>query len=363
LTHIRTLFAICAIALPVGAFVAGCGGDDTSDEDPQTVLDDTFDNEESVSSGNLSLNVSVAASGEQGGSFDASLSGPFQGDPENQNSIPQLDWTGSVSGEGGGQSIDYEAGLVVTGDNAFVEYGGETYEVGSKQFSRFKERAEEQSGQTGNDDSQASFQAGCEQALSQAGATDTSGCDIDLQSWIPDATNEGIEDVGGAESIHIHGDADIDQVLTDIGELASAVPNAAASGFDPSQLSAFSDAVTEASVDVYSTEDENLLSKLELALAIDPTQIAGGAEISVDSIELDFSLEFADINEEQTVDAPSDAKPLADLLGNVGVGGLGPLGGGASGGSGGAGIDDPTAYLECLDRAQSPEEINACGKQ
>jgi hypothetical protein len=361
LSQIRILFAILAIAAPA-ALAAGCGGDDSSDEDPQTVLEETFNNETPVSSGNVSLNASVSAEGEQGGSFEASLSGPYQSDPDNPNAIPQLDWTGSLSGGGAGESIDYEAGLVVTDDNAFIEYGGETYEVGSKQFTQLKEEVEAQAPVDG-DDAQASFQAGCERALEQAGATDTSACEIELESWLTNLTNEGTEDVGGSESVHIHGDADVDQILTDVGELASAVPGAASAGFDPSQLSAFSGAVTEASIDVYSTEDEHLLSKLELALTIDPSVVAGGA-IPVDSIEVDFSLEIADINEDVTVQAPEgDVKPLRELLGGA-IGDLGPLGGAVpgAGGGGGGGIEDPGAYLECLDRASTPEEIDACAK-
>ena len=68
----------------------------SSDEDPQTVLDETFNNDTKVTSGDLSLTASVSAEGEQGGSFEASLGGPFQGDPENPTAIPQLDWTASA---------------------------------------------------------------------------------------------------------------------------------------------------------------------------------------------------------------------------------------------------------------------------
>ena len=335
MTHIRTLFAICAIALPAGALI-GCGGDDSGDssEDPQTVLDDTFNNDASISSGSLNLTAGVTAEGDQGGSFDASLSGPFQGDADSPTSIPQLDWTVSASGSGGGQEIDFEGGLVVTEDNAFVEYNGETYEVGADTFSQVKDQVEAQAGAAESGDASASFAEGCKQALEQAGVTDTSGCDIDLSTWLTNLTNEGTEDVGGSESIHIHGDANVEQILTDIGDIAAAVPDAAASGFDPSQLSQFSEAVTDASIDVYSTTDENLLSKFDLNLSIDPSAIAGGGLVPIDSVDVDFAVEIADINQEQTIDAPSGAKPLSDLLGGADLGALGAVPGlGAGGGA------------------------------
>jgi hypothetical protein len=49
LIRLRTLFAVCALALLVPAAIAGCGGDDdSSDVDPQTVLDETFNNDTKV---------------------------------------------------------------------------------------------------------------------------------------------------------------------------------------------------------------------------------------------------------------------------------------------------------------------------
>ena len=122
LTRIRTYFALAALALFAPVLVAGCGGDDSSDVDPQTVIDETFNNDETVSSGDLSLTLSGSAEGDQGASFEANLSGPFQGDPDDPAAIPQLDWTGSLSAEGAGQSFDFEGGITVTEDNAYVEY-------------------------------------------------------------------------------------------------------------------------------------------------------------------------------------------------------------------------------------------------
>ena len=53
MTRIRTFAVVCALALPIPAVIAGCGGDDSSSEDPQTVLDETFNNDTQVTSGDL----------------------------------------------------------------------------------------------------------------------------------------------------------------------------------------------------------------------------------------------------------------------------------------------------------------------
>jgi hypothetical protein len=364
LTRIRTFILLCLLALAVPIVIAGCGSDDSSGEDPQTVLDETFNNDTKVTSGDLTVSASVNAEGDQGGNFEFSLSGPFQGDPENENAIPQLDWTATASGEGAGQSIDFSGGLVVTADNAFVEYNDQAYEVGSEAFAQVKKAFEAQAAQqAGSADAQGTFQEQCATAIEQAGG-DPAACDIDLESWLTDLTDEGTEDVGGTETIHISGAANIDQILTDIGNLASSVPQAASSGFDPSQLSAASAAVTDASIDVYSGEEDKVLRKLDVNLTIDPSAVAPeGVTVPIGEIAINFAVEIAGLNEEQTIEAPSGAKPISELLSDLGVdpsslGGIPGLPGGTSGG--GAGGSD---YLDCVQQAATPDEINDCASE
>ena len=140
--RIRRLAVLGVLGLATAGVAAGCGGDDSSDADPQTVIEQTFENDERVTSGDLSLSVGGSATGDQGGSFEASLGGPFETDPDNPAAIPQLAWTGSISAEGQGQSLSLEGGLTVTEDNAFIEYGGDAYEVGADVFGQFRDLAE-----------------------------------------------------------------------------------------------------------------------------------------------------------------------------------------------------------------------------
>ena len=363
---IRTLLAICALALPIPAVAAGCGDDESTEEDPQTVLDETFDNDETVSSGNFSIRASVSAEGEEGGSFEGSLSGPFQGDPDDPTALPQLDLTASASGEGGGESIEFEGGLVVTEDNAYVEYEGETYEVGTEDFGELRDQLQAQAG-TAQEGSALSFQEACEQSIEQAGG-DPSACEIDPAGWLTNLTNEGTEEVGGAETIHISGDADVEQILTDLGGFAAAIPGAEQQGVDPTQLGQLREAVTEASLDLYSGVDDRILRGLDAHLVLDPAAIAGPVPVPVENVDVSFSLEIADVNEEQTIEAPSgDVKPIEELTGEaLGLGEI-PLGGasgglpGAGGGGGGGGASQ--RYLDCIAQAEDAEAISACAAE
>jgi hypothetical protein len=370
-TRIRTLLAICAVALPIPVAIAGCGDDDntgSSDADPQQVLDATFDNENRISSANVDLNLSLSAEGQQGGSFEAGLTGPFQGDPDNPNTLPQLDWTLTATGDG----LDFEGGAVVTEDNAYVEYGGTAYEVGSEDFLATKEEIESQASEDQNLGFSEAFQQGCEQAARQEGG-DPSTCDFDVSAWLTNQTTEGTEDVEGTETTHVSGDLNVEQVLTDFGGIVAGFPQAQAAPFDFNNLGQLSTAVEEASFDVYSSVDDNTLRKLEFNLAIDPSAISAGTGVPVDSANVGFSLTLSEVNEEQTIEAPSDAQPIDELAGQLDLGGLGlqlpgldggvPDIGGGGGGGGGAGSDAAQAYLECISQAQTAEDQAACASE
>lgn len=373
MTRIRTYVAIGALTLAAPVIVAGCGGDDTSDVDPQTVLDQTLSNDQTVSSGNLSLSLGGSATGDQGGSFEASLSGPFQGNADDPAEIPQLDWTGSISAEGAGQSISFDGGLTVTEDNAYVEYGGNAYEVGADSFAQFQQLAGEAAAQQTDTEGLSfteAFTQGCEQSLEAQGG-DASACDVDFQGWLGDLSNDGEEEIEGTQTTHISGTLNVDTMVQDLVELGTAVPQAAAQAPSEQEIQQVTDAISEASFDLYSGVDDDILRGLDFNLAIDPSAIPEAGAAGVDSIDLNISMRLGGVNEPQTIDAPSEAQPIDELLGQFGVdpstlGGLGALGGTGSpiapapSGSGGGGAGDPNAYLDCIAEASTPEAIEAC---
>jgi hypothetical protein len=126
-----TLLAALALALPVPAVIAGCG-DDESSEDPQEVLEGAFNNDTSLESGVVDLTFDLSAEGSAGGGLTANISGPFAMDPDDPETLGQLDWDVSVSGEGAAaESLpDIEAGVTVTDDNVYVSYNDTDYRAG-----------------------------------------------------------------------------------------------------------------------------------------------------------------------------------------------------------------------------------------
>ena len=351
MTPIRARAAIFSLILLLPAAAAGCGGDGGGGgEDPNQVLEQTFNNPEQIESGVLTISLDGSAEGTQSGNLTATIEGPFQTDGGDPTAFPQLDLNAQVSASGAGQSFDFDGGLIVTDDNAFVDYQGQAYEVGSSLFQQFK----------------SAYEQSVQQAQADQGNQSTSSVferlGVDPQTWLTNLSNEGDEDVEGTETIHIHGDADIEQIFSDFTQIARQVPGGAAPTLDPAQLDQVKSTVQEASLDVYSGKDDHILRRLGLSLAIEPQANAGGSTVS--NVNIDLTITLGEVNESQEIAAPSDAKPISGLLSQFGLSGLGSLGPGQTGGGSVGGGGGPSAgYLNCIQDAQTAAEVNQCASE
>lgn len=344
------------LALPTAALIAlslaACGGSDSggggsNDEDPQTVLDRTFNNDTAVKSGKFDVTINLNAEGDQGGDVETSLGGPFQ---SNEGDIPSFDIEGSVKANTPLQDVDFTGGLISTGQAAFVSYKDKAYQVPQEAFDTFAQRflqLQQQSQQQTNGDS-GNF-------LKSLG--------IDPSSWLTNLENDGTEDVEGTETIHISGDADVPKLVEDLKTLSEKA-GPTAQQIDPTQLSQLSDTVKEAHFDIFSGTDDNLLHRIDANLNVEPPAGTPGAS---GPVSVDFSLTLSEINEPQTVAAPEGAEPLDSLLqmfgvdpsaiqGALGGSGLPQAGGSPTAPSGGS----TDAYLQCLQNATSAAATQAC---
>jgi len=348
LTRIRTAVAVLAIALPTTVAVAGCGGGSSSnDEDPQQVLDQTFNNPTKITSGNLDVSINGSAEGEQSGDFSASISGPFQTDPNDDTAFPQLDLTANVSGSAGGPSISFDGSLIATKDNAYVEYQDQAYEVGTDVFQQFTQ----------------AYAKSAQQNQAKSGGSVLSRFGVDPSNWLTNVTNEGSTDVDGTDTIQVHGDADVSQIVSDLQKISEATGSTTAQQLTPEQIDQLKSSVKDASIDVYSGTDDHLLRKLAVSLSIAPPASSGA---TVSSVDADFSVTLSDVNQPQTIMAPSNAKPISDLLGQLGIPGLPggstggfPLPGGGSSGSAGSAAGS-AALQKCIGKASTSADAQKC---
>jgi len=369
LNRSKYLLVVLALALPTTALATGCGGDEGSSDDPQDIIEAAFSNDTKIESGVIDLSFDIAVEGSQGGSLTANVTGPFAADPENPSQLGQLDLDITASGDGAAAEAlaeDFEAGVTVTEDNLFVNYNDTDYELGEESFTQLKEQQEAAAEEAGVEES-SSFKEQCEQAITAQGG-DAAACDIDVTAWFSELENEGTEDVGGAESNHVSGSLDVEQMVSDLFQLGASVPGATG-GVDPAliepQLGMISEAVSGAEFDVYAATEDDTLRGIDFALELDTASLGAGA-VGVDSASLGFSLELSEVGEEQTFEVPDDPQPIEDLAGEFGlpggIPGAGLPGAGAElpGGSGGGslpGAPDP----DCIaDAAGDPAAIQKC---
>lgn len=341
----RSVFAAvgCALAL----LAAGCA--DTADQgsEPEQLLSQTFGGEGSLESGVLEVDFTASSSGNRGASLEAGLSGRFQ--TRDPDQLPLLDLSGSLRGEGGGENTSFDGALTITGDAAFVTVGGQAYEVDEAAFTSFADAF--------------ALSTSRQQDEGPQGVALFEQLGIDPAGWLTDVSNEGTEEIDGTETVHISGTADIGQIVADAEALD---PTGIALGAAGEQ--GFAELVKAADVDVYTGAEDKILRRLELSLELAEPG-AGSAGIS-----LAASITLTGVNEEQTIAAPADAKPLADLIpgGLSGLGALGrdALGGAGLGGAGAApdsgggalpGIDP--AYQQCVEGAETSAEFAECASQ
>jgi hypothetical protein len=342
----RTAPALLLTALTL--LVVGCGGgggDQASSATPvDQLLRQTFSGEHPVSSGKLdvSLRVDAPGSSQVQGPIALRLAGPFE--TQGKGKLPKFKLDASVQGAG----QDVAAGVTSTGDQGFVRFQGTDYALSDSVFRQFK--------------------AGFEQA--QAQAKDKQGqslasLGIDPRRWLTDPRNAGEAKVGDADTIRITGGVDVPKLLDDVNTLlakAQALSGSAGTRVPQKltdrQKQEAAKAVKRLDVEIYTGKADSILRRLVVDLAARAPQ---GGSAAGRSANVKLDLQLLDVNQGQDIAAPSNAKPLDELL--KGLGGLGLGSGSASGGgsSGGASTGDLQKYSQCIaDAGQDAAKARRC---
>jgi hypothetical protein len=341
-----------ALASVVVLALAACGGSDgakkggeaDSSTDVNTLLKETFTGDKKVDSGKFDLSMNIDVQGAQGvnGPITVKLGGPFQS--LGKGKLPKFKIDLAFSGAG----QDIKAGATSTGDKAFVSYKGQEYAVSDQIFKQVKAGFEE------------AQKKSAEQNSGKSPSLATLG--IDPRNWLTNPKNEGDAKVGDADTIKITGGVDVNKLLDDVN---TALGKASSLGIQntgqiPQKLTdeqkkQVTDAVKSLKVEVYTGKDDKILRRMVIDLdAQAPKGTSGGGSAK---LKLDISL--LDLNQDQDVTAPSNAKPFEELIGQLGalggaLGGAG-AGGGASGSSGSGAADQKKLedYTKCITDAGS----------
>ena len=246
------------LALPAAIAVAvlglaACGGDGGGNgEDATAVINETFSSKKDVNSGKLDMGVTAKLEGTGAAAqldepVSIKLSGPFQS--RGNDALPEVDLDLSVSG--GGQT--FTAGALTTGEAAFISYQGTDYRVPAGQFRRYKRQIERDAR---NDKNQGNF------SFAQLG--------INPRGWIENPKNEGTQDVGGAQTIHVSADVNVEAFVNDLDDLLG---RAASLGVQNQQLpeeltqrqkDQIEKAIQDVRFDLWTGEEDKVLRRIEV---------------------------------------------------------------------------------------------------
>jgi hypothetical protein len=375
----RRTFALLAAFAALAALLSACGGGGGgSSEEPQKVIEDaTF---EGLESGDLGLTLNVKSQGQHGGEVKVDLSGPFQ--TTGKQSLPELAMEATAKGDANGEKVDFEGGITLLNDRAYVGYQGKQYEVDPTTFS-FVKAAIEEGEQEGEKES-----AGGEATACQKAATS-----LDLGEFVDNLESDGSEEVEGVKTTKLSGDLNpkgaVDAIIK-LAETPACTSELEAAGPLPlgqlkGQEGELTGAIKKAHVEIYVGESDHIPRKVATEFTVEPK---GSGE----KVEVEFEFTLGKVNEKQAIKAPANAEPLEGLFGALGInpnellklmGGGGELNlgsllegitGGSSGGnsSGGEGsglegieipsVENSKEFTECLKDAQGAADLQKCAK-
>jgi hypothetical protein len=332
--------AVIAAAL-AGVVLAGCGGG--SDKDAKALLKRGFS--ESIPSANVSVDVSVKVDGvpQLSQPIRIKLGGPFKSNGPRK--LPSLQW--DVSFSGGGQT--FSAGLVSTGEQAFVNYQGTYYKVDDRTMTQLTAAAARGGANGGS------------RSLKQFG--------VDPLGWVKDASDQGEANVAGVTTKHVSAGVDVGKLFADLNKVVAraggSVGTARPRQLPPAVVDQIKKVVHDPKLDVYVGKQDGKIRRAALGLQFSVPKQSQASARGVQGGNVTLSVEFAGVGEPQTIQAPASFKPLSELTkqlgGLAGLGGassgLGGSSGGPGGSAGGGAGTTPSAqqfqrYAQCLNSAK-----------
>jgi hypothetical protein len=348
----RTLRALSLVVFAVlAAVISACGSQSSS------AVKDTLDKAFStpIKSARVNLDVTLHLDGVKGlnGPVKLSVQGPYESG--GSQTIPKVAF--DIAASAAGQN--FTAGFISTGDNAWVGFQGQNYEVGKAVIAQANTQIKNAASQQ-------------KKGLSQFG--------IDARNWLKNATDEGTETVAGVQTDHVSAALDVSKFVDDLNKLVAKAGGNLSGGatkpqLTPQQKKQIEDVVKNPRFDVYVGKSDNVIRRLSADIAFEVPQAKQAQLGGLTSGTLSFSIDFADVGKPQTITAPSSSKPLSDLTSKLGglssvLGGASALGSSGSGSSGnGSGSGGPSAdalqkYSTCLQNADAskPAELQQCAK-
>lgn len=307
MTRFRNILSLIAIAALAG-FLAACGGGNgevSADQDPQAVLERAFSNESAVESAKIDAAMTIEIEGDEAGTVELGLKGAVENASQE---APDMDLTVSIDGDVDGESVDFEAGAILTAEAGAVRLGGDTYQIDPGMYEQIRGQIAQQTGDQKQEGEEA-----------KGGGLFGS---IDAEAFLTDVTNEGNEDVEGVETVKISGTVDTDKALAEFESFlgsADALQGLGVEAPGSNEIEEVRGALGNVDFSIYVGSDDGIIRKMDFSAPVDPPDSDSSGSFSV-------SITLADVNEDQEISVPANTKPFDELIAAIGEGALKGLG-------------------------------------
>jgi hypothetical protein len=358
LTILPGVRRLAFLLLVAASVLVACGGGDDS-EGVEDVLDRAFSQE--IRSADLTVEAEIELDGVLDEPIRIEAEGPFRA---GEDELPEADIELRIGADGGGQTVT--SGVLTTGDRAFVRFQDVYYEQPPERVRQANEAIRRNS------------RRGDSRPLSELG--------LDPRSWLAEAEEEGDAEVAGVETRHVSGTLDVESLMRNLNRfversgsaLGGATGQPAPPRLSEADIRELSEAVTDPSFDVYVGKEDDIIRRVAGRVEFEIPKRSRAGLGGMDGGSIAFSIEFRDVNGDQRIEAPANARPLSDLTDSLGAGGLAEglgAGGGEPGttgppedpppggtGGGSAEAEAFRRYSECLDNArpEDTEELQRC---
>jgi hypothetical protein len=331
--------------------IAACGGG--SSQQANTLLKQTFSGTHAINSGNVNVAVVVNPSGSSTikGPISLSLGGPFAS--VGNGKVPKSNFNVAISALGHTGQL----GILSTGTNGYVTLNGTSYQLPAATFQQLE----------------SSFSSLTSSSGGGSGSGTLGKLGINPLHWLVKPTVAGNETVGGASTTHIRAGVNVPALLTDLNTFLGRASSLGVSGasrlpssISPSTRARIANAVKQPRVDVWTGTSDKTLRKLAIGLTLPVTGQLSSLLGGLNSAQISFSLQYADLNQPQTIVAPRSVAPfkqfqsklqtilssIQSALGGAAITGSGTTGTGTTGGSTSTtSAGSLSRYSQCLQSA------------
>lgn len=340
-----------ALALACAA-IAGCGSSssDPSGSSAQSLLKQTFSGSHQVNSGVIDLSLEIVPKGSSviSGPISLSFGGPFQS--RGTGKLPASDFTIAISALKEHGSL----ALISTGTKGYVSLSGDSYQLPQKSFTKLES-------------SFAAAESSASGSSSTTGKASLKSLGIDPLSWLSDPAVVGQQNIGGAQTTEIRAKVNVRALLADIDKLSSdSAAGKSSSGSLSSRLSASTESkivkeLGSPTFDVWTGNSDKTLRRMTLSFDLPVSGSLSSSLGGLKSASVALTLQFNDLNQPQTITAPTKLEPydvfqakveslLEEIEGGLGSGLTGSSSSSSSSSSAAAAGSDKK-YSDCITKA------------